>query len=135
MRRRTAVIGALILAAATGCGAAAEGDGGGDSAGACAEPLAPATPTQVRAGDEVTLTVTGPSGCRDSDPTPEEERSMDDVTVQFWQGDDNPETVVDVRSTGTTFDGTVVVVVPEDARPGPATISTGVGGAGITVLG
>ena len=133
MRRRTAVIGALLLAATTGCGDAV--DDQGDSAGACAEPLAPATPSQVRAGDEVTLTVNGPSGCRDSDPSPEEERSMDDVTVQFWQGNEPPETIVDVRSTGTTFDGTVVVVVPEDAQPGPATISTGVGGAGITVLG
>lgn len=135
MRRSTVALGALLVAALTGCDGAAAGGGGGDGAGACAEPVVPATPTDVRAGDEVTLTVTGPSGCRDSDPTPEEERSTDDVSVQFFQGDDPPETVVIVRSTGTTFDGSVVVVVPEDARPGPATISTGVGGAGITVLG
>ncbi|MCA0144117.1 hypothetical protein [Blastococcus sp. LR1] len=80
--------------------------------------------------------MTGPLECRDGDPSaPDPERSLSDVDVQFFQGEGSPETLGDVRSTGTTYDGTVVIVVPEDAEHGPARISVGgLAGAGITVL-
>lgn len=132
MRRATVVIGALLLATASGCGDAVEDR----SAAACSLPGVPAVPAEVRAGDEVTVAVTGPFECNDGDPSgPEPERPLRDVGVRFSQGADDPETVGDVTATGTTYDGTVVVVVPEHAEPGPAVISVGgLVGAAFTVL-
>ncbi|SDF16526.1 hypothetical protein SAMN05660662_1144 [Blastococcus aurantiacus] len=126
MRRRTAVIGALLLAAATGCADAAEDEDEGDSAGACAVPIVMATPEEVRPGDEVTVPVTGPWECRDSGgpAVVDEERPVLDILVEFHQGD-VLEPARDVRGTGTTYDGSVTVVVPEDAVPGPAGVRVG----------
>ena len=124
MRLRTTVLGTLLLAAATGCGDAAEDEG--DSAGACAVPIVMATPEEVRAGDEVNVAVTGPSECDDGggSQAPDEERPVLDIPVEFHQGD-LLEPARDVRGTGTTYDGSVTVVVPEDAVPGPAGVRVG----------
>ncbi|MGY2130031.1 hypothetical protein [Blastococcus sp. SYSU DS0617] len=132
MRLRTALLGVAVVAVVAGCGGADEGR----STAGCAEPVAPGAPAEVRAGDELTLSVTGPFECRDGDPTgPEPERPLGDVGVHFFQGDGFPEAVDDVTASGTTYDGTVVVVVPEHAEPGPARISVGgLVGASFTVL-
>jgi hypothetical protein len=126
MRTRAAVLGVVVLAV-TGCAGAGDGAAPvGDGAAACAVPIVRATPQEVRAGDEVTVPVTGPDDCRDSDPSGgvPEERPVADVPVEFAQGD-RVEPARDVRGTGTTYDGSVTVVVPEDAAPGPAGIWVG----------
>ena len=137
MRLTNVLVGAVLVAAASGCGGAAEGRSAeGEGAAACAEPIVPATPAEVRAGDEVSLALTDlPRECRDGDPDPAiEERPVADLEVIFVQGDTR-RTVRDVRGTGTTYDGSVTVVVPEDAVPGPASVSIGgAAGAGFTVL-
>jgi hypothetical protein len=132
MRRRTAVTGVLLVAVVSGCGQAADGR----STAACALPGVPAVPAEVRAGDEVTVAVTGPFECDDGDPSgPEPEGPLDEVHVQFFQGPDDPELVDGVTATGTTYDGTVVVTVPDHAQPGPAVISVGgLVGTAFTVL-
>ncbi len=132
MRLPNVLVGALLLAVVPGCGDAGEDRG----AGACALPGVPAVPAEVRAGDEVTVAVTGQFECNDGDPSgPEPEGPLDEVFVHFLQAPGNPETVDDVTATGTTYDGTVVVTVPDHAEPGPAVIDVGGRvGAAITVL-